>query len=174
MATREFLKNLGIEDDKIESIMAEVGKTVNKHIEKSAQLEEMNKSLNEKLSKFDGVDVEKMKSEYSKLQSKYDKDMLDKDKKFEKEKLFNSVKWSSNLAKNGAMALFDSANLTFEEGKFVGVEDFFEQLKQTDSEAFKSEQHTLSTGFEQSESGLDDDDTGVEKYFYAMNPNLKK
>ncbi|EKX91857.1 Uncharacterised protein [Peptostreptococcus anaerobius] len=67
---REFLKNLELEDDVIDKIMAEHGKTTKKYLDKIDAKDtelgtlqgELN-DVNDKLKSFDGIDLDKLKSE---------------------------------------------------------------------------------------------------------------
>ena len=67
---REFLKNLELEDDVIDKIMAEHGKTTKKYLDKIDAKDtelgtlqgELN-DVNDKLKSFDGIDLDKLESE---------------------------------------------------------------------------------------------------------------
>ena len=63
---RDFLKELGVEDDKIESIMKEYGNSVNTLKEEKVELETKYSSLNESLTS--------LQDEYSKLDDSYKTD----------------------------------------------------------------------------------------------------
>lgn len=78
---REFLKNLGLEDDKVESIMAEHGKTVTalntKVTDLTSQVTDVNDQLKQrdkdiKDLKKNAGDNEELQTQLSDLQTKYD------------------------------------------------------------------------------------------------------
>ena len=67
---REFLKGLELEDEMIDKIMAEHGKTTKKYLDKIdakdtelGNLQGELKDANDKIKAFDGVDVNGLKSE---------------------------------------------------------------------------------------------------------------
>lgn len=130
-------------------------------------------TLNAKVSKYDGIDIDKLQKDFSDLQNKYNADMTAKDRKYAKEKLFDGYKWTSSLARQGAMLEFDSKNLEFKDGKFEKADDFFNALKTSNPDAF-GDSGVGSTGFDHGDGNDLDGLSGVEKAFYSLNPQLKK
>lgn len=96
-------------------------------------------NLNAKVKEFDGVDVAKLQKDLTDMQNKYNSDMAAKDKDFAKQMYFNGIQFTSKLAKSAAMAEFDKENLEFKEGKFVGADEFIEELKKDNPTAFVTE-----------------------------------
>lgn len=142
--------------------------------EKDDTIKTMNtqvEDLRGKMKSFEGVDVEKMQEELDSWQNKFDTEIAKKDKQFAKEKLFANYKFSSNMAKKATMEDFEEKDLKFENGKFLGADDYFKSLKETDPDVFASEKNK-STGMEQGGHAGSEVD-GVTKAMQELNPNLK-
>lgn len=89
----KVLKDAGVSDDKlkevVENILAENGKDIKAAQDKTAQdkqkeldtAEQTIKDLKEKVDKFDGVDVDKLRNDAKELQDKYDTDIAAEKKK---------------------------------------------------------------------------------------------
>lgn len=165
---REFLKGLELDEDLVDVIMAEHGKQTTKYVEQI-------NTLTEKAKQFEGVDLAKMKADYDALQTKYNEDMLLKDKAFAKQKLFDSIPFASAMAKNGAMAEFDTKEFEFKDGAFVGVDAFIDGLKASDPNAFKAPQTKVTTGMSlnSKDKAHEEEMDGVTKRFLELNPNIK-
>lgn len=130
--------------------------------------------LTEKVKKFDGVDVAKLQQDVKDWESKYNTDIANKDKEFAKTLLFNGYQFSSELVKKAAMQAFDEKELKFENGKFLGADDFFKGLKESDPGIFKEEQQQKKkTGFEHGGNPPEDDDDPVTRRFKELNPDIK-
>ena len=72
------------------------------------------------------------------------------------------------------MQEFDEKELKFENGKFLGADDFFKELKESDPGIFKEEQQQKKkTGFEHGGNPPEDDDDPVTKRFKELNPDIK-
>ena len=100
--------------------------------------------MTDTVKKFDGVDVSKLQQSIKDWESKYNKDLAAKNREYAKKLYFNGIKFASNLAKNAAMAEFDKKNLTFEDGKFLGADDFIKGLRESDPSAFVVETNPCS------------------------------
>lgn len=177
---REDLKAIeGITPEMIDKIMAlhqidaEAWKT-----EKENLIETQN-TLNERIKAFDGVDVQKLQQDLKEWEQKYKDDLLQKDKDFAKADLFRGYKFSSKLSRKAAELEFDSKGFEFKDGKFAGAEQFFEDLKKSDPDAFQAEETSETetkkkTGVDLNNGGSAPKLSGVEAAFYAMNPDLKQ
>lgn len=66
---REFLKGLGLDDELIDTIMAEHGKLMTKSNEKIESLREENNNLKDAMKPFEGVDLEDLKNQIATLTS---------------------------------------------------------------------------------------------------------
>ena len=133
--------------------------------------------LTETVKKYDGVDIQKLQGAIKDWESKYHKDLAAKDKAFAKELFFKDIKFASKLAKDAAMAQFDAKDLKFENGVFLGADDFIKGLRESDPSAFVSEpqiKHTtgLQTGSGTLTGGGSEDDA-VTKRFKELNPDIK-
>lgn len=178
---REDLQKIeGLSKEQIDSIMnlhqADVT-TWNKKIDdQKAIVKERDTTiteLTETVKKFDGVDVAKLQQDVKDWEAKYNKDLANKDKEFAKTLLFNDYSFSSDLVKKAAMQAFDEKGLAFENGKFLGADDFFKGLKESDPGIFKEEQQQKKkTGFEHGGNPPEDDDP-VTKRFKELNPDVK-
>lgn len=133
--------------------------------------------LTDTVKKFDGVDVVKLQNAVKEWEAKYNKDLAAKDREYAKQLYFNGIKFASNLAKNAAMAEFDKKNLTFENGKFLGADDFIKGLRESDPSAFVNEEPgKLSTGMQSGGgtiTGGGSEDDAVTKRFKELNPDIK-
>lgn len=178
---REDLQKIeGLSKEQIDSIMnlhqADVT-TWNKKIEdQKAIVKERDTTiaeLTETVKKFDGVDVAKLQQDVKDWEAKYNTDLANKDKEFAKTLLFNDYSFSSDLVKKAAMQAFDEKELTFENGKFLGADDFFKGLKESDPGIFKEEQQQKKkTGFEHGGNPPEEDDP-VTKRFKELNPGIE-
>lgn len=129
----EDLKAKGLTEEQITFVMAENGKDVGnekaKTAEETKKLENANTTINElqdKVKKFDGVDVEKLKKETADLQSKYDTDVS-------KLKLDNALELAliTNKAKNAkaVRALLDESLIKLDGDKVLGLDEQLTKLK---------------------------------------------
>lgn len=98
---REFLEGLGLEKEKIDSIMAEHGKTVESHKSKQTELKESldelqkqldnrNKDLKDLKKKAEGSD--ELKTQLADLETKYNQDKADFDAKLKETQLSSALK----------------------------------------------------------------------------------
>lgn len=162
---RDFLKGLGLEEEAIEKIMAEHGKTVNdmkgeleevdtlksqladkdKEIEnRDQQLEELSKKAkgNEELT----AEIENLKSQNEETKSEYEKRLAEQKKDFAIEKALADAK-----DVRAAKALLDLEKIELDkEGKVTGLDEQAENLKKENAWLFKtSEKPNFSDGSHQ-------------------------
>lgn len=138
---RKFLEKLGLEGDVIEKILSESAKLAEAQkadqAAKDTELEKANSTIKElqaTVAKFDGVDVEKLKTDLSALQDKYNTDTA-------------SLRLNSALelaivagkAKNSkaVRALLDESKVKLDGGKLYGVEEQLEALRKSDAYLFE-------------------------------------
>lgn len=136
---RDSLKALGLEKEVIDQIMKLNSEDLQPLNDKIKELEGSTEELNKKLQTYDGIDVADLKKQLKDWQTKYDNDMLAKDKEYTKRTLFEGVKFSSASAKKAVMNEFDSKNLEYKDGKFAGFDDFLSEMKKNDPGAFEAE-----------------------------------
>lgn len=142
---RSFLSELEIEEEIIDKIMAEHGiaiqKLKTKIGAKDTEIQTLQGELdtaNGKLSNFEKIDVEKLKSEAEEWKSKYEN--------FERDNavndFFKDYKFTSELAKKAAINEFKAQNFELKEGKFNGADKFMEQFIKENETAFVKEDPT--------------------------------
>ena len=69
---RTFLKGLGLEQEAIDSIMAEYGRNIESLNTQIADLTAENKTASEKLKAFDGVDIDELKNRIQTVTNDYE------------------------------------------------------------------------------------------------------
>lgn len=130
---REFLEELKLEKETIDKIMAENGKDIeaekSKFTTKETELATANKTikdLQDTVKKFDGVDVEKLKTDVSNWEDKYNKDTA-------QIKLDSALEMAliTNKAKNtkAVKALLDATSIKMDGDKLLGLDDQLKKLK---------------------------------------------
>lgn len=136
---RSFLSNLNLEDDVIDKIMAEHGKTTqrlqDKFDTKDTELKQIQGELEDKDSKIkelEKIDVDKLKSEAEDWKNKY--------QNFEKDNaisdFFKEYNFTSDLAKKATIDEFKKQEFKLEDGKFEGADKFMEQFMKDNESAF--------------------------------------
>lgn len=185
---REDLQAIeGLTDDQINNIMnlhqkdvTDWNKRLNDQKEEITKRDTTISDLSEKVKKFDGVDVEKLQNDIRDMEEKHKKELAAKDRDYAKKLYFDKLPFASNLARQAAMAEFDTKDFKFENGKFLGADDYIAELKKSDPSAFKTDEPNgptgiqISTGMEHGGStGKDDDLDGVTKKFMELNPDIK-
>lgn len=151
---REFLKGLGIEainDEVAEKILAEHGKTIqaeqDKVKSKADALTKANETitgLQDKIKKFDGVDIESLKTAATELQTKYDTDTADLKKKLDETTKTYSLKDALKSAgvqdpdyliyKHGGIDKFAFSD----EGKPVGIDETIKPYRESSPSLFQA------------------------------------
>ena len=157
---REELKALGLSDEMIEGVMKLHNTDVTTHqgelTTKDTKIKDLqgqvttaNKTigdLNDAVAKFDGsVTKEDLDTQIQTIKNDYEKQLASKDQDFAIDKLFREQNFSSNLARDAAINSFKTKELKFEDGKFLGSDDFFKNLKESDPTVFASEETSNTT-----------------------------
>lgn len=163
---RDFLKELGIEDAVIDKIMAEHGKTVEKqksNTEKEkqdsekvkAELEEVKVQLEEantQIQGFKDMDIEGVKKSADDWKAKYEADtkaLKEKQSKMEYDfgvkEYLSQFDFVSDFTKKAFIEEFKSKEFKFEEGKFLGADDFINNFKESNEGVFKAVEDTQKT-----------------------------
>lgn len=165
--TREFLRSLGLEDEKIDQIMTQYGQDIEKAkgdadtarqqlAEKDSEINGLKEQITQrdadiKTLKESSEAGEGFKAKLEELQSKYDTDTKALNDKltaqrteFETaaatEKFFANVKFSSALAKEAAIAQFKAKALKLDNGVFQGGKEWLEDLRKNAPDAFAQEE----------------------------------
>lgn len=97
-------------------------------------------------------DNEALKNQLDELQQSYEKSTKDYEQNIQKmryentiKELVNNINFSSNAAKKSFMSDVLSSDLPLQDGKVLGFDDFVENYKKTDADAFKSEVDVSNT-----------------------------
>lgn len=168
---RDFLKNLGIADDIIDQIMTENGNDINGTKAEVATLRQQIAAKDTEIEGLKGqitqrdTDIaslresasanEGFKTQLEQLQTKYNTDTADLQKKLDDqkiefettaatEKFFEGVEFSSDLARDAAIAQFKAKAFKLDNGVFQGGKEWLEDLKKNSPDAFKPETHNES------------------------------
>lgn len=146
----------------------------NKYAAKEAELTAANGTiaqLQEAVKKFDGVDIEALKSSLQTLQSKYDADIasVKKDSAI-------SIALANAKAKNikAVKALLDESKISIDGDNVVGLEDQLSKIKKDNDYLFASDTQQPSI---EKPSGSKPGASQPKEYldsFYANNPFYKK
>ena len=152
--TREFLKNLGLEDAAIDNIlnenMADIGKEKAKTTAAKADLADAQGRLSaataelEAMKKSNG-DTAAVQQQLTDLQAKYDKDtgelrtqLADRDYSdaIARAIVGKDLKFSSKSAERAFTAALKEQKLELKDGELTGLDDFIKAQKEADPEAF--------------------------------------
>lgn len=145
---RDFLKGLELDEETINSIMAEHGKLVTKDKEEITALTKQVEDANKEINSYKEMDIDSIKQSASEWETKYNE--LVENQKAEKEKsireertsaFFNDIKFSSEMAKAGVMTKFNEKDFKYDEESesFQGAKEWLEELKKSDSNSFLSD-----------------------------------
>lgn len=179
----EFLKGLGLEQEAIDKIMAENGKDIAAEQAKTAAKENELIKANETITglqadikKFDGVDVDKLKSAADEWETKYNADIEAEREKVSRLSREYALKESLRgmgvtdpdylLYKVGGVDAFQFS----EDGKAVGLDEVIAPFKELSPLLFEGGPTFKSAG---AHGGSGTPVSGVEKAFKEMNPELK-
>lgn len=150
--TREFLKNMGLDDANIDKILDESSRDIGKEKQKTEQhktdldaarqqLADREKDL-EVLKKTAG-DAEATKKQLEELQAKYTKEseahkseIADRDYDAAVASHVADLKFSSKGAKAAFVAGLKAKKLENKDGKLVGFDKYLEEAKNADPDAF--------------------------------------
>lgn len=158
---REFLTELGLSKEQVDSIMAENGKDIQAQKDVVAQRDATIASLT---TERDGLKTqvsglskdikdlqntvkgeEEVSKKLNELQEKYDKDTKELQGRIDAQRLdaaterfFANVDFASSLAKKAAIADFKSKQYKLkDDGTFEGADGYIDQLRKDDPDAFK-------------------------------------
>lgn len=150
---REFLKELGLEDDVISKIMKEHGKTIQKMDDtietyrgkiselqtdiatKSKDYEELNKEhmlSKAKIEEFEKVDVDGLKNSIQEWENKYNEREYD----LTIDKYMQDYKFTSELAKEATISKFKEQKFKLKDGKLDGAEEYMKKFMEENKSAF--------------------------------------
>ena len=154
---REFLKNLGLEDETIDKILDEASKDIGKEKQKREQAEADLKTAKEQLANRDkdleelkksAGDVKAVQDKLDELQSKYDTETADYKKQLEERDYAEAmssaiagagIKFSSKAAEKAFRTELKAKGLTVKDGTLEGFAEYLKGQKEADPEAFAPE-----------------------------------
>ncbi len=152
--TREFLKNLGLEDAAIDKIldenMQDIGKEKAKTTTAQTGLSTANEKLTAATAELDAVkkshgDIVAVQQQLSELQKKYDADIADRDAKLADRDYSDAItraisgkalKFSSKSAERAFISTLKEKKLELKDGELTGLDDFIKAQKEADPDAF--------------------------------------
>lgn len=150
---REFLKELGLEDDVISKIMKEHGKTIQKMDDtietyrgkiselqtdiatKSKDYEELNKEhmlSKAKIEEFEKVDIDGLKNSIQEWENKYNQREYD----LSVDKYMQDYKFTSELAKEATISKFKEQKFKLKDGELDGAEEYMKKFMEENKSAF--------------------------------------
>lgn len=173
---REFLKALGLEDEAIDKIMAEHGKTVNKTKEQLDTITTERDSLKEQLTERDNQlaelgkkvkDNEELTAEINRLKEENKTATQELQAKLEKQAFEFNLEKALTGAKvrnpKAVKALLDTEVIKLDGDKLLGLEEQLNSIKESDPYLFEEEQKpeppkpSFTTGNHQTSGSGNDD-----------------
>ena len=157
---REFLKELGLEDDVISKIMKEHGKTIQKMDDtietyrgkiselqtdiatKSKDYEDLNKEhmlSKAKIEEFEKVDIDDLKNSIQEWENKYNEREYD----LTIDKYMQDYKFTSELAKEATISKFKEQKFKLKDGKLDGAEEYMKKFIEENKSAFVIEDNNM-------------------------------
>ena len=177
--TRDFLKNLSLDAETVDKIMAEYGKSIDT-IKKAneaelTQVKTINKDLTDKLDGYKDYDsLKDYKTKYDELETKYNSDINAlKVDNFVNTTLMGAKVKNLNIVKNA----LDMSKIELKDGQISGLNEQIDALKETDAYLFGDEtkpaplpnSNDVGLGSGKASKPID----GVEAEFLKRNPDLK-
>lgn len=148
---REFLKGLGIEDESIiNSIMDENGKDVTKEKTKAENYKEELEGVKEQLEtanttiqSYKDMDIESIKQSAEDWKKKYEDDtktlkdqMAKRDLEINTKEYLSKFKFANERVAKSIMNDFMAKEFKYEDGKFLGAEEYMTTLKESEPDSF--------------------------------------
>lgn len=179
---REFLKELGLEDDVISKIMKEHGKTIQKMDDtietyrgkiselqtdiatKSKDYEELNKEhmlSKAKIEEFEKVDIDGLKNSIQEWENKYNQREYD----LSVDKYMQNYKFTSELAKEATISKFKEQKFKLKDGKLDGAEEYMKKFMEENKSAFVIEDNNT-----QNNNNLLNNNSMTNTSTYSYNP----
>lgn len=139
------LKALGLNDDQVQKVFAMNGTEMNDLKQQittlTAERDTARNNLSDANKKLEGYDPEwRTKAEKAEKDAKAQVEELQKD--FAAQTAAAGVKFSSESAKRAFLSDLKAKNLTLQDGKLLGFDDYLKNYKETDPGAFDTEKAT--------------------------------
>lgn len=147
------------------------------------------KTANTEIQSYKDMDIEGIKKKAGEWETKYAADTQTLQEKldqqaydFEAERYLGKYKFRSELARKAALAEFRDKKFQMQNGAFLGADDFMNQMKESDPEAFTPDEGQQQTRYQAfvrgTAAGYKPQQVGDEKAIldqkYANNPYYKK
>lgn len=150
----EELQAQGLTEEQIKFVMAENGKDLKKTQKENETLTSERDNWKQRaetaegtLKGFEGKDFDAIQKERDdwkekaeKAKSEYEKQIYDRDFADVLAASIDSIKFSSEYAKNAVMAEIKAAGLKLVDGKIIGLNDMIDNIKSKDASAFVTEE----------------------------------
>lgn len=158
---REMLKELGLEEEVINKIMAENGKDLEKAkstTDKAAQdlvkakeeiaaKEKLITEANAEIEKYKGMDIEGIKKSADEWKTKYEADtkafqdqLAQKDYEFAVKEFTAQHKFTNDFVKDAFIENFKKQGFKLEDGKFLGADDYIKTFGEKNPGVFLVEE----------------------------------
>ncbi|MEG1495518.1 MAG: phage scaffolding protein [Bacilli bacterium] len=158
---RDFLKELGIDEEVVNKIMAEHGKTVEKtkgeaskatqdlekYKEEAEGLKTQLTDANTQIQSFKEMDIEGIKKSADEWKSKYETDtenlnkqLADKDCEYSLNKYLDDYKFANDRVKSSIAQELKSKGFKLDNGTLLGADDYMKQLKENEPTSFINEE----------------------------------
>lgn len=150
---QEELKEWGLTDEQVKSVMDQYGKDVTKLQKENEKLtadrntwKEKAETAEETLKGFEGIDPAQVQTELATWKKKAEdaeenakKQLYERDFADALKSELENVKFTSEAAKKAVMADIKEAGLKLKDGKILGLNDLINQMKEKDASAFVDE-----------------------------------
>lgn len=153
---REFLKSLGLDDDKIDQIMAEHGKTLNEVKDKAdkvdgleSQIEDYKQQLADRDTQLEELgdkvkDNEELTAQINELKEQNETTKSEYEEKLQQQAFDHKLESTLSAAKvknpKAVKALLDTESIKLDGDKLLGLDDQLKAIKESDGYLFEEEQ----------------------------------
>ena len=151
---REFLKELGLSDEQVESVMKEYGKSINDLKEKAdkvegleSQIEDYKNQIEERdnqLEELKKIDAEGLQAKIDELQQQNEATKTEYEEKLQKQAFEHKLESTLAQAKaknvKAVKALLDLDTIKLDGDELLGLEEQLNNLKENESQLFEQEE----------------------------------
>ena len=151
---REFLKELGLSDEQVESVMKEYGKSINDLKEKAdkvegleSQIEDYKNQIEERdnqLEELKKIDAEGLQAKIDELQQQNEATKTEYEEKLQKQAFEHKLESALAQAKaknvKAVKALLDLDTIKLDGDELLGLEEQLNNLKENESYLFEQEE----------------------------------
>ena len=147
---RDWLKELGLNDEQVENVISANGKDIEKVKTKLTAAEtardeykEQLETANTTIQSYKDMDIEGIKQSASDWEKKYNDDLKAMQDKldgqaydFALKEYVSGYQFTSDLVKEAVIAQLKAQGFKLNDGKLLGADDFMKQLKEANPSAF--------------------------------------